>query len=367
VSGIVKGLTSALPQITQWGSKFLDIFKKLGSSILKYWVDMFGMYKRIILAALNGLKEFLGNAFEAIKTLVINAWEKYKEIIANNIKTAKNIVSAVVSGIYNVIKTVFETLKAFITSAWEYIKTTIADKIETAKSIVTAVINGIYSVVTTVFNTIQTFIANVWDSIKTTITSNIETAKNTVSNVVSGIKNTVSSTFESVKNTVTNIWNGIKKAIQTPIENARDIVKNAIDKMKGFFNFKWELPKLKLPHFSLTGEFKINPPSVPKFSVDWYAKAMNKPMLLDSPTIFGMQNGRLLGAGEAGAEVVSGADKLMNMIQTAVNTSHKPATDTDFYTMLSAFKAALREMKVEMDSDEMGRFVEKTVADAIYT
>jgi hypothetical protein len=177
----------------------------------------------------------------------------------------------------------------------------------------------------------------------------------------------VSNTFESVKNTVTSIWNGIKTAIKTPIESARDLVKNAIDKMKGFFNFSWELPKLKLPHFNFSGKFSIDPPSVPKFNVEWYAKAMNRPMLLDSPTIFGMQNGRLLGAGEAGAEVVSGADKLMNMIRSAVDTTSRPASDTDFYTMLNAFKAALRDMKIEMDSDEMGRFVERTVADAIYT
>jgi hypothetical protein len=57
----------------------------------------------------------------------------------------------------------------------------------------------------------------------------------------------------------------------------------------------------------------------------------------------------------------------MNMIRSAVDVTNRPTTDTDFYTMLTAFKAALREMKVEMDSDEMGRFVEKTVADAIYT
>ena len=94
---------------------------------------------------------------------------------------------------------------------------------------------------------------------------------------------------------------------------------------------------------------------------------MNKPMLLDSPTIFGMQGNKLLGAGEAGAEVVAGADKLMSMIRSAVDTTNKPAADTDFHTMLNAFKSALREMKIEMDSDEMGKFVERTVADAIYT
>ena len=47
---------------------------------------------------------------------------------------------------------------------------------------------------------------------------------------------------------------------------------------------------------------------------------MNNGMILDSPTIFGMNNGRLLGAGEAGAEVVVGASSLYGMIQKAMGS-----------------------------------------------
>ena len=173
--------------------------------------------------------------------------------------------------------------------------------------------------------------------------------------------------------------------METPINKAKDAVKEAIDKMKGFFNFSWSLPKIKLPHFSISGKFSLDPPSVPKFNIDWYAKAMKNPMLLNAPTIFGMQNGKLLGAGEAGAEVVSGASTLMSMIKEAVISANSQArystapvstyaetpkqndTGLQFSTMISAFKEALREVTVEMDDETMGKFVEKTVANALYT
>lgn len=70
--------------------------------------------------------------------------------------------------------------------------------------------------------------------------------------------------------------------------------------MKSVFNFEWKLPKIKLPHFSITGKFSLNPPSIPKFGVSWYAKGG----ILTSPTIFGMSGNNLLGGGEAGKEAV---------------------------------------------------------------
>ena len=38
-----------------------------------------------------------------------------------------------------------------------------------------------------------------------------------------------------------------------------------------------------------------------------------------------------------------------------------------YYDLINAFKTALSEMTVEMDDTTMGRFVEKTVARAIYS
>ena len=130
------------------------------------------------------------------------------------------------------------------------------------------------------------------------------------------IKKKASELWKSVQTTFENI----RKSISEKIEAAKEAVRSAIEKIKGFFNFNWKLPSLKMPHFRVSGS--ANPldwfsQGVPKISVDWYAKAMRGGMILNSPTIFGMQNGRLLGGGEAGSEVVVGTNSLMNMIRQA--------------------------------------------------
>lgn len=125
------------------------------------------------------------------------------------------------------------------------------------------------------------------------------------------IKEKAAALWESIKTT----FDGIKESISEKIEAAKEKVRSAIEAIKGFFNFKFEWPKMSLPHFSVSGS--LNPinwlkQGLPKISVDWYAKAMSTPMVLDGATIFGYNNGRFLGGGEAGREVIMGLDTLKN-------------------------------------------------------
>ena len=117
--------------------------------------------------------------------------------------------------------------------------------------------------------------------------------------IVDTVRNKVVGAWNAVKDKTVSIFAAVKSAIITPIQNAVDFIKGAIDKIKGFFSgLTLELPHIKLPHFSLQGDFSLVPPSVPKLSVDWYKTGG----IFDSPTIAGI--------GEAGPEAVIPLDTL---------------------------------------------------------
>ncbi|MCI9438470.1 MAG: phage tail tape measure protein [Lachnospiraceae bacterium] len=308
--------------------------------------------RETILAVWDTIKETVGTAIEVIRITL----ETAMEAIRMGLETAWNVISTTVRTVWEAIKntitTVMDVIKSVIETVWNAIKNGITTAVNGIKSVITTVFNAVKSTVTNIWNGIKTVATTVWNGIKSAVTTPINAAKAAISLAVNGIKSTVSSVFNSVKSTVTSIWNKIKDAITTPINTARDTVKNAIEKIKGFFNFEWSLPHLKLPHPTISGSFSLNPPSVPSFSIDWYKSGG----IMTSPTIFGGNGTTLFAGGEAGDEAILPL--------------------APFYTTLSAmldskFEALKQSLQIhvtvvnEMDGEVIAEKTTELVADKI--
>ena len=336
--------------VTEVKSRFEDLgidFSKVATTMKKIWegfcnilAPIFeGAFKIIsvvlktVLDVIIGVLDiFIGiftgdwkKVWQGVKEIFSGVWNGIKGIITAALNTIKKVTNVVLgwfgtswkkiwNGIKSVTSSIWNGMKNTAKSVFNGIKTVIVTPIKGAKAILTSIWSGIKSATTAVWKGLKSTASSVWNAIKTAVTSPIRAVKSTLSSLWSGIKSTASSA-----------WNGIKSAMISPIESAKSKISGIVGKIKGFFPLSIGriFSGLKLPHISVNGgkaPFGIGGKgSLPSFSVSWYAKAMDKGMILDSPTIFGAMNGKLLGAGEAGSETVVGTDSLMNMITSAVS------------------------------------------------
>lgn len=267
-----------------------SVFSGFAQGITTFFTNLWEGIKNTVQTAIMFIAALFEAAFDIITLPFRFIWENCKEVVITVWDAIKSKVTTVINAVSTVISTVMNAIKTVFTTVWNAIKT-----------VVTTVVNAIKTVVTTVFNAIRNIATTVWNAIKTAVTIPINAIKTTVSTVFNSVKSTITSIFNGIKSTATSVWNGIKSAITTPIEAAKNKVKSVVDAIKGFFSgMKLSLPKIKLPHFKVTGKLSIAPPSVPHLSIDWYKEGG----IMTKPTAFGMNGSSLMMGGEAGAEAI---------------------------------------------------------------
>ena len=312
------------------------IWQNFGDTIKAAWDTI----KTVISTALTAISNAIKTAWNTINTVISaaltaigNAIKTAWTAISTTIKTVLNAIKTNVQTVWNAIKSVIQTavnaIKTVVTTAWNAIKSTIQTVMNAIKSVITAAWNAISSTVSSAVGRVKGIVTPGFNAVKSTISNTMNAAKSAVStawsgitsvvgNAVGNVKSKISSGFNAAKATVSSIFGSIKDKIKSVMDSAKDAVSSAIDKIKSKFHFSWSLPHLKLPHISISGHFSINPPSAPHFSIDWRKTAMENGMIFTNPTIFGMMNGRLQGAGDAGPEAMIGVSSLERKIRDAV-------------------------------------------------
>lgn len=307
--------------ITQWfGELWNTICTGIGAMVdsLKSWFSNLWTHLQsvwegicnVVQTAVMLLGSIIQGAIDIITLPFQMIWENCKGIVSSVWEGIKSVVSSAIHAVSSTISSVMGAIKNVISTVWNAIS-----------SKVSSVLNTIKTTVSTVFNAVKSVASSIWNGIKSVISSVVDGIKSKVSSVFNGVKSTVTSIFNGIKSTATSVWNGIKDAIIKPVEVAKNAVKGIIDKITGFFSgMKLELPKIKLPHFKISGKLSLSPPSVPHLSIDWYKEGG----ILTKPTVFGMNGSSLMAGGEAGKEAVLPLkgfyDQLEHILSSRMNT-----------------------------------------------
>lgn len=306
---VIEAVANAFMNFKKWATENPEAFQLL-ATVLITLAGAFGILAGAMM--IQGLIRGITTAFQALNVTML----------ANPITLIVAAIGGLVAAFLYLWNTC-EPFREFWINLWNKIKavfSTVVNGIKTGISAIIGFFQTLWNGAKSIFGGIANTVSTIWNGIKSTIGGVVNGIKSTVSRVWNGIKSATSSVFGGIKSVATTVWNGIKSAITKPVETAKNTVKGIIDKIKGFFKFKWSLPKLKLPHLSITGKFSLIPPKVPKFSIKWYKEGG----IMTEPTMFGFNpftNTAHIG-GEAGAEAILPIEKLETWINRTLRQSN---------------------------------------------
>ena len=322
-----------------------SLIKTLGTALWNALKQMFTEIGGMLPEEANGIFSTISQAFADLWEVCMTVWNTYGKPIWDMISFAVGEIVAIFQENMPAIKKFFDDALSGIKDTWNNHLKPVFDAIADVLN------NKIKPAFEFVFKTIiEPLVTTVFQSIARLWTGTLKPIFDGICDFLTGVfSGDWKKAFQGILNITIGIFNGIRNAIETPMDAVKNIVNSAIEFIKEKFNFKWELPKLKLPHFKINGEFSLNPPSVPSFGVDWYKKAMDEPMIMNSPTAFGInKNGQIMAGGEAGSEVVSGTDTLMNMISEAVSAKNQRLEE--ILQSILSYMPQMANMQVVMDT-----------------
>ncbi len=253
--------------------------------------------------AWQGLCDFISGICQAIGEFFSGLWTKLQEIFEPIGQWFSEKFQEGWDSIINIFSNLgswFGERWADVTNALAEVGSWLGDKFQSGRDKVNSA-----------FEKVGSWFGDRWNDIKdgvkeadTWFGEKFESAKEKAQNPFQSIGSWFNERWNDIQSALKEIPNWFKNLFNDAMENAKSIVKSGIDKLRSFFNFDWSLPRIKLPHFNISGSFSLNPPRIPSFSVDWYARGG----VFNSPSI--------IGVGEAGQEAVMPLEQNTGWIST---------------------------------------------------
>lgn len=264
----------------------------------------------------------LWNNCEGFRNFFINAWETIKSAT----KTAVDAIGGFFRGMWTNIQSVMAPFVSFFQGIWNGIVGVFANTANWFGNMFSSAWNRI----TSVFSGVWNFFSNVWDA----MCAPFRNLGSFFSNLGGTVWNAVTSLGS---NMIKGIWEGIKGAIDWLHEKIQQVAGGIVDAFKGFFGIK-------------------SPSKI-------FRDKIGKPLAEGIGTGFTDEMDSVV------AEMKDSLPRDFNVTGRSLTESQNTPENgykIDYVATVNAFKEALAGMTVEMDDENMGKFVRKTVEKAIY-
>ena len=284
-----------------------------------------------LLAGLTATIITLWNTNEGFRETVTNVWNAFKDTVENVITSVGGFIGNLISWFQALPGNIGAFLGEVIGNVQNWASSMVSRASEAGSNFVGRVVSFISGLPSAVWNWLSSALNNVRNFAGQLAQAGANAASGLVNNIVGKIRSLPGQLYNWGVDMVQGIANGIRNAIH----HVTSAVSAVADKIKSFLHFS-------RPDEGPLAEYESWMPDM----VEGLSDSLRK----------------------ASPELISQTEALANGMSDAFNVNGGVSSSggRSYDAMVEAFKDALSQVKIEMDDEEMGHFVDKTVTKLIY-
>ena len=284
-----------------------------------------------LLAGLIATIITLWNTNEGFRDAVISVWNAFKDTVGNVITSVGGFIGNLISWFQALPGNIGAFLGEVIGNVQNWASSMVSRASEAGSNFVGNVVSFISGLPSAVWNWLSSALNNARNFAGQLAQAGANAASGLVNNIVGKIRSLPSQLYNWGVDMVKGIADGIRNAIH----HVTSAVSAVADKIKSFLHFS-------RPDEGPLAEYETWMPDMVAGLSDSLRKA--------SP------------------ELINQTEALANGMSDAfnVNGGISASGGRSYVAMVEAFKEALSQVKIEMDDEEMGHFVDKTVTKLVY-
>ena len=284
-----------------------------------------------LLAGLTATIITLWNTNEGFHNTVISVWTSFKETVGNVITSVGGFIGNLISWFQALPERIGAFLGEVIVNVQNWASNMVSRASEAGSNFVGSVVSFISGLPSAVWNWLSSALNNVWNFAGQLAQAGENAASGLVNNIIGRISSLPGQLYNWGVDMVRGIANGIRNAIGY----VTSAVSSVANKIKSFLHFS-------RPDEGPLAEYESWMPDM----VEGLSDSLRK----------------------ASPELISQTEALASGMSDAfnVNGGASASGGASYNAMVDAFKDALSQVKIEMDDEEMGHFVDKTVTKLIY-
>lgn len=283
-----------------------------------------------LLAGLIATIVTLWNTNEGFRNAVINVWNAFKDTVANVITSVGGFIDNLISWFQALPGRIGAFLSEVIGNVQSWASSMVSRASAAGSNFVSSVVSFISGLPSAVWNWLSSALNNAWNFAGQLAQAGANAASGLVNNIIG----TISSLPGQLYNWGVDMISGIANGIRSAIHKVTSAVSDVAGKIKSFLHFS-------RPDEGPLAEYESWMPDM----VEGLSDSLRK----------------------ASPELINQTEALASGMSDAFNVNGGISTSGGNYrNMVDAFKDALSQVKIEMDDEEMGHFVDKTVTKLIY-